>query len=67
MRSSEKQKQIDEIPELKLSDLKYTKGTGQVNFCYKDCKKLWKQCIVKRGVVRFWIYNRDGKLIKKGV
>ena len=67
MRSSEKQKEIDSMPEFKLLDLKLNKKSGQVNFCYKDCKKLWKSCIVRKGLVRYWIYNRDGKLIKKGV
>ena len=72
MRSSEKQKQIDKCPEFKLIDIKNSHGSGQVNFTYKDCAKLWKQCIVKRGVVRYWIYGRPDKngkqkLIKYGV
>lgn len=67
MRSSEKQKEIDAMPEFKLLDLKLNKKSGQVNFTYKDCKKLLKSCIVKRGLVKYWIYDRDGKLIKKGV
>ena len=67
MRSSEKQKQIDSMPEFKLLDLKLCKKSGQVNFTYKDCKRLWKQYVVKKGVVKYWIYDRSGKLIKKGV
>jgi hypothetical protein len=67
MRSSEKQKQIDSIPEYRLFDLKINKKSGQVNFPYKDIKKLWKSCIVQKGIVKYWIYDRSGKLIKKGV
>ena len=66
-RSSELQKELDKHPAARLAELKALKLSGQVNFPYADIPKLWKSCIVKKGIVKYWIYNRSGKIIKKGV
>ena len=68
MRSSEKQKQIDSIPELKLLDLKMTKGTGRVNMIRNG--RIWREHRVKNGVDHYKIYdptNDKLKVLKRGV
>jgi len=65
MRSSETQKQIDRIPELKLLDLKLRKKSGHV-VKYRN-SKLWSEHIVKNGVERYWIFDLNDKVIKRGV
>lgn len=65
MRSSEKQKQIDSIPELKLLDLKMTKGTGHVVKTRNG--KLWSEHIVRTGVEHYKIYDLKDNVIKRGI
>lgn len=65
MRSSELQKSIDKIPELKLAQLKYMKLTGKVAECRDG--KLWRFHNVKNGIDHWKVYNKLGKVYKKGV
>jgi len=64
MRSCEKQKQIERIPELHLLDLKMTGGTGHV-IKYRN-GKVWSEHIVKKGIERYWIYDLNDNVIKRG-
>jgi hypothetical protein len=65
MRTSELQKLIDAIPELKLEQLKRLGLTGKVNETRNG--KLWRTHDVKNGVDHYEVYNLNDKVIKRGV
>ena len=57
--------ELDPISYVRI--LKAWHKSGRAFILYNDCSKIWKEYKVKKGIVYYWIYNRSGKVIKRGI
>ena len=54
-------------PKAYIQLLKDIKGSGATKIYYKDCDKLHTEYKIRKGVVHYWIYFKNGKIINGGI